>query len=85
MEENITRLPLPYAAYQLWLSNRGRDAYPWDKRFLALGIEPVCAAFDLGTRVSQHRANPLWQAGVPCTVALAPSQSFETTYSIAVS
>ncbi len=74
-----------FPACQLWLSNRGRDSYPWNGRFLALGIEPVCAAFDLGTRVSQHRQNPLWQSGLPCTVSFSPDQSFETTYSIAVS
>jgi len=117
--EDITRLPLPYAAEetvltrghsgrailtnlderyavtlswdpdifpacQLWLSNRGREIYPWNGRFLALGIEPICAAFDLGTAVSQNKSNPLWRAGSPCTVSLSQAQPFETTYSIAV-
>ena len=118
-EEDVTRLPLPYAAEelvfvrghcgcarlsnlderytvvlswdpkvlpgcQLWLSNRGRTAYPWNGRFLAVGIEPVRAAFDLGTRVSQHSGNPLQSSGTSCTVALHPARAFEIAYCIAV-
>jgi hypothetical protein len=118
-EEDITRLPLPYAAEELvlvrghrgcarlenlddrhtvtlswdpkifpgcqvWLSNRGRTIYPWNGRFLALGIEPVCAAFDLGMRVSQHKGNPLWMSGTSCTTALDPDHPLDTTYRIAV-
>ncbi len=74
-----------FPACQLWLSNGGRGAYPWNSRFRALAIEPVCAAFDFGTWVSRHRGNPLWRAGVPCTVRLSPDEPFETTYCIAVS
>jgi hypothetical protein len=74
-----------FPACQLWLSNCGRSAYPWNSRFRALAIEPVCAAFDFGTWVSRHRGNPLWQAGVPCTVSLSPDEPFETSYCIAVS
>jgi hypothetical protein len=118
--EDITRLPLPYAAEeivlvpgtsgeaalrnleerytvslsweagvfpacQLWLSNCGRSDYPWNSRFRALAIEPICAAFDFGTQVSRDRGNPLWRAGLPCTVSFSPTEPFETTYSIAVS
>jgi hypothetical protein len=74
-----------FPACQLWLSNCGRGAYPWNSRFRALAIEPVCAAFDFGTCASRHRGNPLWRAGVPCTVSLSPDEPFETTYCIAVS
>ena len=77
--------PRIFPACQLWLSNCGISAYPWNSRFRALAIEPVCAAFDFGTWVSRHRGNPLWRAGVPCTVSLSPDQPFETHYRIAVS
>jgi hypothetical protein len=117
--EDVTRLPLPYAAEelvlatgvggqvalqdldggytvnlvwdpnvfpvcQLWLSNYGRSYYPWSSRFQAIGIEPLRAAFDLGTNVSRHRGNPLWRAGHPCTISLSPGIPFETFYSVAV-
>lgn len=53
----------------IWLSNRGRRASPWSGRHLALGLEPVCAAFDLGPKVSA-RANPLNALGHPTAFAL---------------
>lgn len=74
-----------FPACQLWLSNCGRSAYPWSSRFRALAIEPVCAAFDFGTAVSRQRGNPLWRAGVPCTVSLSADEPFETSYCIVVS
>ncbi len=73
-----------FPACQLWLSNWGRHAYPWNNRFLALGIEPIRAAFDLGTRASRNRSNPLWKAGIPCTMELSPASPFETAYRIGV-
>jgi hypothetical protein len=76
--------PKVFPACQLWLSNRGRDYYPWNSRFLAVGIEPVCAAFDFGIAPSRRRSNPLWQAGIACTADLSPTRLFETSYRIAV-
>ena len=40
--------PGVFPSMLLWISNRGRQYAPWSGRFLALGVEPVCAAFDLG-------------------------------------
>jgi hypothetical protein len=63
----------------LWFSNRGRQAYPWSGRHLALGMEPVCAAFDLGPAISAgpnplaqagHRTAHAFKAGVPLTTRL---------------
>jgi hypothetical protein len=74
-----------FPACLLWLSNRGRDHYPWNRRFLGLGVEPIRSAFDLGTTVSRNQTNPLWNSGIPCTYGFTPEKDFETTYSIAVS
>jgi len=68
----------------LWQSNKGRPAYPWSERFLGCGIEPVCAAFDLGTRVSSQ-SNPINQRGVPTAVLFKQNQAWTTKYSIEVS
>jgi len=67
----------------LWVSNRGRDYAPWNSRHLALGIEPVCSAFDLGPAVS-NAANPIAAAGVATAMAFDPDHPFTTTYRIAV-
>lgn len=67
----------------LWISNRGRGYAPWDGRHIALGAEPVCAAFDLGSAVS-NAPNPIASAGTATSVRLDPSSSFTTGYRIGV-
>lgn len=76
--------PAVFPSCLVWLSNRGRDYYPWNRRFLGLGIEPIRAAFDLGPTVSRTRSNPLWRSGIPCTYSFSPEQDLETTYFISV-
>lgn len=67
----------------LWISNRGRRQAPWNGRHLAVGIEPVCSAFDLGPAVSTG-TNPIAAAGVATAMAFAPDLTFATAYRIAV-
>lgn len=69
----------------LWLSNSGRDAYPWNSRFQALGIEPVCSSFDLGQAVSSSPSSPFAKDGVPTCARLSAKQPFRTRYSISIS
>ena len=76
--------PAVFPSLLLWVSNRGRKAYPWNGRHLALGVEPVCGAFDLGPAISCSPANPIAVAGYPTAVPLRGGQPFSTTYSIAV-
>jgi hypothetical protein len=47
----------------LWLAAGRPRAFPWHGRFRGLGLEPVCAAFDLGAAVSADAANPLRDLG----------------------
>jgi hypothetical protein len=67
----------------LWVSNRGRTFAPWNGRHLALGIEPVCSAFDLGPAVSTG-TNPIAAQGVATAMDFAPDRPFTTSYRIAV-
>lgn len=67
----------------LWLSNRGRQAYPWKGRHMGLGLEPACGAFDLGPAVSSA-PNPISSAGVATTQAFSPAAPFVTRYRISV-
>ncbi len=69
----------------LWISNRGRTAYPWNGRFVALGIEPVRGAFDLGPQVGCNRHNPIAASGHATRLDLSPDQPFTTRYTIAAS
>jgi hypothetical protein len=67
----------------LWLSNRGRQAAPWSGRHLAVGVEPVAAAFDLGTAISAGD-NPISRRGVATAVDFRAGQPVTTRYRIAV-
>jgi len=73
-----------FPACMLWISNRGRQAYPWSGRFQALGIEPVAAAFDLGVAHSQNPANPLTAAGLRCTQVFSAGVPRAFSYRISV-
>ena len=67
----------------LWVSNRGRAAFPWNGRHQALGMEPVCAAFDLGTEISAG-PNPLQTAGHPTARSFRAGDLFTTRHRIEV-
>jgi hypothetical protein len=68
----------------IWVSNRGRSAPPWSGRHQAVGLEPVCAAFDLGTGISA-RPNPLSRRGHPTSRAFRAAEVFTTVLRIEVS
>ena len=76
--------PDVFPSLLLWVSNRGRRAYPWNGRHLALGVEPVRGAFDLGPGIGCNPANPIARAGFPTAVAFRRDQPFSTSYSIMV-
>lgn len=67
----------------LWLSNFGRTAPPWSGRHLAVGVEPVAAAFDLGTTISAAD-NPIARRGVATAVDFHAGHAVTTQYRIAV-
>lgn len=67
----------------IWMSNRGRQAYPWSGRHLAIGIEPVASAFDLGPAIATG-TNPLARSGIATALSFHPGSTFRTTYRIAV-
>ncbi len=76
--------PEVFSSILLWVSNRGRRSYPWNGRFVALGIEPVRAAFDLGPDVGCDPRNPIARAGYATALLLKPDAPFMTRYSIGV-
>ena len=66
----------------MWYSNRGRQQSPWLGRHTALGLEPVCSAFDLGAAIATGD-NPIAQQGVSTSCSLHADEVFETHYQIA--
>ena len=58
----------------LWVSNRGRRYAPWNGRNLCLGVEPVCAPFDLGYAHAVNPKSPLRARGVATATRFSPER-----------
>jgi len=67
----------------LWYSNFGRTHAPWNGRHLALGVEPVCSAFDLGCQIASQ-PNPMNAEDGPTARAFQAGEVFETMYRVSV-
>jgi hypothetical protein len=80
---DLTWDPTLFPGVIFWLSNRGRTAAPWSGRHLAVGVEPVAAAFDLGTAISAGD-NPIARRGVATAVQFLSGQPVTTRYRISV-
>jgi hypothetical protein len=76
--------PAAFPSCNLWISNTGRSAYPWNSRHRALGIEPVAAPFDLGVDVARNAESPLRRAGVATAQKFVPEAIWTTHYQISV-
>ncbi|KQZ43188.1 hypothetical protein [Duganella sp. Root1480D1] len=64
----------------LWVSNGGRQRFPWQGRHLALGAEPVNSLFDLGRVATAPAGHALADR---TGIALDPAAPWHTTYRIA--
>jgi len=75
-------VPEHFPSCAIWISNRGRKYAPWNGRNLAVGIEPVCSAFELGTVVSKS-PNPISESGIQTCISFKAGQVWRTQYTIA--
>ena len=64
----------------LWISNGGRQRFPWQGRHLALGAEPVNSLFDLGRVATPPPGHALADR---TGIALDPAAPWHTRYRIA--
>ena len=76
--------PEDFPSCVLWISNRGRTMRPWNGRNLALGVEPVCSAFDLGIHTSAG-SNPIRKRGIATVRQFQAGSMWKTSYRIEVS
>ena len=67
---------------QIWHTDRGIGGAPWHHAYRGIGLEPVCAAFDLGDRVAAA-PNPINARGVATALAITPEVPVTVRYSIA--
>ncbi len=62
--------PADLPATAVWTSNSGRFFPPWNGRTYCIGIEDVCANFDLGLKASVE-SNGIQREGIPTAYAFA--------------
>ncbi len=80
---HLTWDPQQLPSCLLWISQGGRTAWPWSGRHYALGVEPVCSAFDLGV-VASTGHNAISQRGVATSITIEPSKPLDLSYRMAV-
>jgi galactose mutarotase-like enzyme len=66
---------------QIWHTDGGIGGAPWYHQFRGIGLEPVCAAFDLGDWAATS-ANPIAARGVPTALAIMPDRPITIRYSL---
>ena len=65
----------------IWYSNRGRQHEPWNGRHTALGLEPICSAFDLGAGIASV-SNPIASQGTRTCFSFRGGKLFQSRYRI---
>jgi galactose mutarotase-like enzyme len=65
----------------LWYSNRGRKAFPWNGRHVAIGVEPIRSPFGLGPATA-IADNPIARSGIPTALEFSLERPFTTRYRI---
>ncbi|MEO1249380.1 MAG: hypothetical protein AAFW76_06025 [Pseudomonadota bacterium] len=68
----------------LWLSNGGREGFPWNGANRAIGIEPVAAPFDLGVGHSLSETTPFASHGISTAIPVSPDKPLSIDYRIDV-
>ena len=45
--------PEHFTSVLMWLSNKGREEYPWNSEHVTFGLEPITSTFGLSTDLCQ--------------------------------
>ena len=64
----------------MWLSNKGREEYPWNSNHVTFGLEPITSTFGLSTHISNNHANPIHSRGVPTSLKFFKNEQWYTEY-----
>ena len=83
-ELNYNWDPEIFSSVLMWVSNKGREEYPWNNNHLTVGLEPISSAFGLSTHVSNNLNNPIAKKSVSTSVKLYKNQPLKTEYSFSV-
>lgn len=72
--------PDHFSSVLMWLSNKGREEYPWNSKHVSFGLEPITSTFGLSTHISNNPANPIHSRGVPTSLKFFKNEQWKTEY-----
>lgn len=73
-----------FTSVLMWLSNKGREEYPWNSDHITFGLEPITSTFGLSTHISNNPKNPINARGVKTTMQFTKDQEWKTEYSFSI-
>ena len=76
--------PEHFSSLLMWLSNKGREEYPWSSQHTTFGLEPITSAFGLSTYMSNNPKNPINSRGVKTTIKFKKNEEWRTEYSFSI-
>ena len=76
--------PNHFNSVLMWVSNKGREEYPWNSNHVTIGFEPITSAFGLSTHVSTNSNNPIVKRNIPTAIKLYKNKPLVTEYSFSI-
>ena len=73
-----------FSSVLMWLSNKGREEYPWNSEHVTFGLEPITSTFGLSTHMSNNPKNPINVRGVKTTMQFTKDEEWKTEYSFSI-
>jgi len=76
--------PEHFSSVLMWISNKGREEYPWSKNHVTVGLEPISSTFGLSTYLSNNPKNPIHSRGVKTFLEFKQNQEWISYYSFSL-
>ncbi|PPR54805.1 MAG: hypothetical protein CFH16_00121 [Alphaproteobacteria bacterium MarineAlpha5_Bin6] len=76
--------PDHFTSVLMWVSNKGRQEYPWNSQHVTVGLEPITSTFGLSTHISNNPKNPIHSKGVKTFINFNKDEEWNTNYSFSI-
>ena len=73
-----------FTSVLMWVSNKGRQEYPWNSQHVTVGLEPITSTFGLSTLISNNPKNPIHSKGVKTFINFKKDEKWNTNYSFSI-
>jgi hypothetical protein len=73
-----------FTSVLMWLSNKGREEYPWNSEHITFGLEPITSTFGLSVDMSNNPKNPINAMGVKTSIQFKKNEKWKTEYNFSI-